>query len=287
MGLFFISLIMATYTEIIFEQVNPEQSDLLIALLSEQGFTGFEENENSLHAFIPADQFDSEMLKQLTGEWQLSWSSKTIEETNWNQLWESSFQPVQVDDFVAIRADFHAPVASVMHELVITPKMSFGTGHHATTFLMIQHMRAISWQHTNVLDFGTGTGVLAILAHRLGAEKVKGIDNDPWSIENAQENLARNNAGSVQIELADVVTGEALYDIILANINKHIILDQLQKLKQALKPGGRLLVSGLLLTDEADINMAAAIHGLQPTARSEKDNWLCISFSEVGRSGQC
>lgn len=270
---------MATYTEIIFEQVNPEQSDLLIALLSEQGFTGFEENENSLHAFIPADAFNSEMLKQLVVEWQLSWSSKTIEETNWNQLWESSFQPVQVDDFVAIRADFHVPVASVMHELVITPKMSFGTGHHATTFLMIRHMRAISWQHTHVLDFGTGTGVLAILAHRLGAETVKGIDNDSWSIENAQENLVRNNAGSVQIELADVVTGEALYDIILANINKHIILDQLQKLKQALKPGGQLLVSGLLLADEADINMAAAIHGLQPTARSEKDNWLCISFS--------
>ena len=270
---------MATYIEIIFEQVNPEQSDLLIALLSEQGFTGFEENENSLHAFIPADAFNSEMLKQLAGEWQLSWSSKTIEETNWNQLWESSFQPVQVDDFVAIRADFHAPVASVMHELVITPKMSFGTGHHATTFLMIRHMRAISWQHTHVLDFGTGTGVLAILAHRLGAETVKGIDNDSWSIENAQENLVRNNAGSVQIELADVVTGEALYDIILANINKHIILDQLQKLKQALKPGGQLLVSGLLLADAADINMAAAIHGLQPTARSEKDNWLCISFS--------
>ncbi|MFT3674604.1 MAG: 50S ribosomal protein L11 methyltransferase [Chitinophagaceae bacterium] len=270
---------MATYTEIIFEQVNPELADLLIALLSEQGFTGFEENENSLHAFIPADQFNSEALKQLVSEWQLSWSSNTIEETNWNQLWESSFHPVLVDDFVAIRADFHAPVTSVTHELVITPKMSFGTGHHATTFLMIRHMRDLNWTETRVLDFGTGTGVLAILAHRLGAGEVLGIDNDPWSIENARENLARNQADSVGIELADVVTGNERYDIILANINKHIILDQLQKLKQALKPGGQLLVSGILLTDEADINMAAAIHGLRPIARSEKDNWLCISFS--------
>lgn len=270
---------MATYTEIIFDNINAEQSDLLIALLSGQGFTGFEENEKSLHAFVPADQLDKDALEQLSREWKLTWSSRSIEETNWNQLWESSFQPVQVDDFVAIRAGFHAPVTSVTHELVITPKMSFGTGHHATTFLMIRHMRALSWSNASVLDFGTGTGVLAILAHRLGAATVRGIDNDPWSIENAQENLVRNQAGTVQIELADAVTGEDLYDIILANINKHIILDQLQKLKQALKPGGQLLVSGILLADEADINMAAAIHGLQPVARSEKDNWLCISFS--------
>lgn len=279
MGLFFIPFIMATYKEIIFEQITPEQSDLLIALLSEQGFTGFEENGNTLHAFIPADQFDSEDLSQLISGWQLTWSSRTIEETNWNQLWESSFQPVLVDDFVAIRADFHKPVTSVKYELVITPKMSFGTGHHATTFLMMRRMRELTWPETSVLDFGTGTGVLAILAHRLGAGEVLGIDNDPWSIDNAHENLARNQAESVKIELADAVTGSELYDIILANINKHIILDQLQKLKQALKPGGQLLVSGILLADEADINMAAAIHGLRPLARSEKDNWLCISFS--------
>lgn len=279
MGLFFIPFTMASYTEIIFEQVSPEQSDLLIALLSEQGFTGFEENESRLHAFIPSDQFNREALIQLAGEWQLSWSSNTIEETNWNQLWESSFHPVLVDDFVAIRADFHEPVATVAYELVITPKMSFGTGHHATTFLMIRHMRDLNWRETRVLDFGTGTGVLAILAHRLGAGEVLGIDNDPWSIENAHENLARNEAGNVKIELADAVTGNGLYDIILANINKHIILDQLQKLKQALKPGGQLLVSGVLLADESAINMAAAIHGLRPVARSEKDNWLCISFS--------
>ncbi len=133
------------------------------------------------------------MLNDLTSSLQLSFSKTIIEETNWNQVWESNFDPVIVDDFVAVRAHFHEPIKNVQHEIVITPKMSFGTGHHATTYMMMQQMRELDFAGKNVFDFGTGTGVLAILAEKLGAQKVIAIDNDDWSIENADENVKRNN----------------------------------------------------------------------------------------------
>ena len=173
---------MSEYIQIEFQQITSVQSDILLAQLSSIGFEGFEEEENLLRAFIPSENFDEVLLKEITSFNNLSYTQSRIEETNWNAVWESNFDPVIVDDFVSIRADFHEPIKLVEHEIVITPKMSFGTGHHATTYMMIQQIREIDFTEKTVFDFGTGTGVLAILAEILGAEKIAAVDNDDWSI---------------------------------------------------------------------------------------------------------
>ena len=168
-----------------------ELQEVLIALLAEIGYEGFEEEEGLLKAFIKEGAFDRGALETLLADYGLEYVEQRIEDRNWNAEWEANFQPVVVDGFCAIRAHFHPPMPEMEHELVITPKMSFGTGHHATTYMMLQAMRGIDLRGKRVLDFGTGTGVLAILAERLGAAEVVAIDNDDWSIENAQENAAK------------------------------------------------------------------------------------------------
>ncbi|MBK6935571.1 MAG: 50S ribosomal protein L11 methyltransferase [Chitinophagaceae bacterium] len=184
---------MNNYIQITFTNLQPEQADMLIAQLSEAGFDGFEEGENLLKAFIPENDYNKFLLKELTYKYRLQYAEQVIPEQNWNALWESNFQPVVVDDFVGVRACFHEPISSVEYEIGITPKMSFGTGHHATTYMMMQQMRNIPFLGKSVFDFGTGTGVLAILAEKLGAASVFAIDNDDWSIENARENCQFNN----------------------------------------------------------------------------------------------
>jgi ribosomal protein L11 methyltransferase len=159
-----------------------EWQEVLIALLTEIGYEGFEQEEALLKAFINKDAFDRAALEALLGEYGVEYEEQEIGERNWNAEWEANFQPVVVDGFCAVRAHFHPPMPEVEHELVITPKMSFGTGHHATTYMMLQAMRGIDLRGKRVLDFGTGTGVLAILAERLGAAEVVAIDNDDWSI---------------------------------------------------------------------------------------------------------
>ncbi len=147
-----------------------------------------------------------------------------IEKQNWNALWESNFEPVQVDDFVGVRAGFHAPFGGVVeHDIVITPKMSFGTGHHGTTYCVMQLMRGIDFANKSVFDFGTGTGILAILAQKLGAGPVLAVDNDDWCIENASENIIVNNTQSIEIEKVNDANLNKKFNIIIANINKNII----------------------------------------------------------------
>ena len=272
-------LSMATYIQLEFQNISAEQSDLLIAQLSEIGFDGFEEEENSLKAFIPANDFIETAVKEIAASHNLSFTETTIEETNWNAVWESNFQPVVVDDFVGIRANFHEPITGVEHEIVITPKMSFGTGHHATTFMMIQQMQKIDFANKSVFDFGTGTGILAILAEKLGATKVFAVDYDEWSIENAAENLARNNCSNFELKNADSAAGEEQYDIILANINKNVILDNFSSLVKQLAPAGILLLSGLLETDETVILNEAKNYPLISGSKIVMNKWMAIRFS--------
>ena len=173
---------------------EPEQSEQLIALLSEQGFEGFEESDNLLKAFIPENIFNENTFNAITGLFSsIIYTRSIVENINWNKQWEQSFEPVVVDDFVAIRAHFHQPIAAVKHEIIITPKMSFGTGHHGTTYIMMQHMQAIDFVGKSVLDFGTGTGVLAILAEKLG-DRAWYIESEKYyykNVENYFKNLAR------------------------------------------------------------------------------------------------
>lgn len=270
---------MSDYIEISFRPVDGPKAELLIAALTGVKFEGFEEVDDTLKAYIREEDFDLEELNAIAEANEISYGMSTIEETNWNAVWESNFDPVVVDDFVAVRAAFHKPISSVEHEIVITPKMSFGTGHHATTYMMMEQMRTLDIKGKSVFDFGTGTGVLAILAAKLGAAEVVGIDNDDWSITNALENVENNNAKHVKIKKGESAAGEGSFDIILANINKNVILDNLVDLKAHLKQGGYLLLSGLLGTDEADIRAACEKYGLNFVSRKERHNWLCINTS--------
>ena len=270
---------MGNYIQIQFEKLSAGQSDVLIAQLDEIGFTGFEEDETVLKAFIPEENFDRSLLLQHLEPNAIAFSELIIKETNWNRVWESNFDPVIVDDFVAIRADFHKPIPGVLHEIIITPKMSFGTGHHATTYMMIGQMRRLNFAGKSVLDFGTGTGVLAILAEKLGAKKIIAVDNDPWSIENGKENIARNNCTSIDIRLFDSADINGRLDIIFANINKNVILDNIKYFKHLLSKDGLLLLSGVLPEDKREILERCRQAGLKLNSEAQSHNWLFLSLS--------
>lgn len=257
-----------------------ELKDILIAQLADASYEGFEETHEQLVAYIPVDIFDEQALQAVLAQHTLNYTKETIANTNWNAVWESNFEPVLVDDFCGIRADFHAPMGQqVQHEIVITPKMSFGTGHHATTFSMIRLMRDISFTGKTVFDFGTGTGILAILAERLGAERADGIDNDEWAVNNAIENVATNGSTRVKVWQADSleeVTGP--YDIVLANINRNILLRFMKDMRRLLQTDGLLILSGILTEDEPVITDAAVANGFSFERKAQKENWLAMQF---------
>jgi ribosomal protein L11 methyltransferase len=270
---------MQIYKEVVFKHIEQDISDILVAELSTAGYYGFLEEEGNLKAYIEAALFDKNGLDAVVSQYGVTVHIVEIPETNWNADWESSFQPVVVDDFVAIRADFHAPVQHVQHEIVITPKMSFGTGHHATTFLVLEAMQQFDWQSKEVLDFGTGTGVLAILAEKLGAANILAIDNNQWSIENAIENCKANLCTKIQIVDAEKIPVGITFDGILANINKHVLIEHCDAICKAIKTTGILLLSGLLLADEEDIvNLYHTNIGM-PLFVKRRNNWILIAYS--------
>lgn len=270
---------MGDFIAVHFSPVTAEQSAMLIAALSAEGYDGFEEKSFEMTAFIAADSFSEDILAGLSARYTVTYILEEIKETNWNQVWESGFEPVVVGDFAGIRAHFHEPAEGVMYDIVITPQMSFGTGHHATTYMMVQCMRAIDFSDKTVFDFGTGTGVLAILAEKMGAALVAATDNDEWSISNAGDNLLRNNCSVIQLQLTGAVPADTMFDVILANINKNIILQHLPALQQQLKPGGTILFSGLLAEDEADLRKALLLYDGRVEGITEKQGWICIRFS--------
>lgn len=267
---------MANHIQIKIITDNAEQQELLIAVLSECGFDGFEEMDNCLDAYIPENIFDRSNLESLASDFHFSWSSLLIDERNWNAVWESNFSPVTVETFVGIRADFHAPIKEVAYEIIITPKMSFGTGHHATTYMMMLQMKDLDINNKTVFDFGTGTGILAILAEKLGAISISAIDNDEWSIANAAENIQKNNCSNIDLILSDTPKSVNSYDIILANINKNIILENISILASQLKHNASLLLSGLLVEDEGDILTACKFLNLNHIKTVQKDKWICL-----------
>ena len=267
------------YKQVEFSGIAADVADILIAQLSDMQYEGFEEEGASLKAYIPEAFFDKDRLDELCRRFSVSCSVDLLPDTNWNELWESNFQPVIVDDFCAIRADFHALVPGVLHEIIITPKMSFGTGHHPTTYMMIRQMKAIGFTNKIVLDFGTGTGVLAILAGKLGAKSVLAIDNDDWSIANAEENLEKNNAAAiVKIKKADTAAAGHFFDVILANITRNIILENFPLFAAHIAAKGVLLLSGLMEEDEAVILREAAANEFIFETKLQQGGWICLKF---------
>jgi ribosomal protein L11 methyltransferase len=270
------------YLKFEFDIESIEQQERLVALLADLGFEGFEEDENSLDAFIPEDKFSQDEFSGVIDTFDsISFIQTTIENINWNQKWEEDFKPVLVEEFVGIRAWFHQPIKNVAHEIIITPKMSFGTGHHATTYLMIKQMESINFTGKSVLDFGTGTGVLAILASKLGAEKVFAIDYDEWSITNAIENIEQNACTNIIVEQMDSVPVNDKFDIILANINLNVIIDNLSLIKEASAAGATILLSGILKENESALLEAIEQVGLQYLSTVQRGDWIVIMVKLV------
>jgi ribosomal protein L11 methyltransferase len=264
------------YIEILFEDINTEMSELLVAQLANINFEGFEESENQLKAYISAEEYNELITFNLLEKFKCKFSISNVPGQNWNALWESNFEPVIVDDFCEVRADFHTPSNSTLHEIIITPKMSFGTGHHATTYMMIQQMRNIEFENMSVADFGTGTAILAILAEKLGSKKVIAIDYDEWSIRNAEENILRNDCSKIQLEQSDKFSPPERSDIILANINKNVILDNLNGLVFGLNKNGLLLISGFLKEDENELIEKFTNHRLLHVITFQSGNWISV-----------
>ncbi|HWJ27815.1 MAG TPA: 50S ribosomal protein L11 methyltransferase [Flavisolibacter sp.] len=258
---------------------NEDQQNILISQLSDLGAEGFEQYDDQLVAYFNENNFDRyEVNKSLDG---YKYSSQTIPDQNWNEVWESNFQPVVINDFCGIRAEFHDPIPNIQYEIIITPKMSFGTGHHATTHMMVEQMSKMDFRNKTVFDFGTGTGILAILAEKLGAEKVIAIDVDDWSIKNSEENCRKNNCTKVYTSLSSNLP-EQQFDIVLANINKNVILQYLPQLKKILKNDSQILFSGLLVEDEEDILSACVSYDIKLEQRLSRNNWislLCVTRS--------
>ena len=274
------------YAELLFPNITEEQKELLIALLSENGFYGFEEKGKDLKAYIERTAIEDEdflidALKQVPG---ISYSESVIEEINWNAKWEAGFEPVAVNDtegkpFAFIRASFHEADPSFPHDIIVTPKMSFGTGHHDTTYLMTEQMSAIDLSGKSVIDFGTGTGILAILAEKLGAASITAIDCDDWSINNAKENAAMNGCEKINLVKAETIPPGIKAGVILANINLNIIIANIPAIKDASLPGGTILFSGIMLHDENNILNNLKASGFLIIRVLHKGDWLAVLAS--------
>ena len=272
------------YIEIGFDFTTQDQLGLLIAQLSEMGFDGFNEEQNHCKAYILSSELDKEEvehnLNNIFNQYTLTYSKSIIKEQNWNAVWESNFDPVRVGDFVGIKAHFHPNFdPAVQFEIKITPKMSFGTGHHATTFSVMQMMEHLHFKGKSVYDFGTGTGVLAILAEKLGASQVLAVDNDDWCIENANENIQNNDSKVIVVQKVASALQNAQFDIILANVNRHIIEANMLELTLVAHPTSQLILSGLLIEDQQDMIELASKNGWIFVKSQPLNGWVSLLFN--------
>jgi ribosomal protein L11 methyltransferase len=271
---------MKNHIKISIEAVTEHDQEMLVALLSEEGYEGFEETPSSLFAYVSEDLYDEEKLKTILQPFSKLYQKEVIAPKNWNEEWEKNYEPVVVDDFVAVRAHFHQPITTVQHEIVVTPKMSFGTGHHATTWQMMKLMKAVDFNTKSVFDFGCGTGVLAILAEKLGAANILAADYDDWCIENAMENIQNNHCRHIRVVKADAPPAGEHFQIILANINRYILLQHMHAMSNVLAPGGYLFASGFYTDENKLLIDAAAACGLQLKESSERHNWSSLIFQK-------
>ena len=271
---------MNNYLEFDFK-ISPLQpwNEILMAELIEIGFDSFTEEHDGILGYIQKDLVSEIELKALriinSGEAQISYTYKEMPNINWNEEWEKNFSPINVENQVSIRAEFHEN-QNLPHEIIIQPKMSFGTGHHATTYLMIQQMLDMNFENKTVLDMGCGTSVLAIFAKHKGAGKTVAIDIDEWSVENSKENAERNG---VELEISQgtaVNLGAEKFDIILANINRNILISDIPTYVSVLNDGGQLLLSGLCFFDVDDILEVCTQQNLTLKKKLQREEWVSL-----------
>ncbi len=271
------------YTELICKiPAGDEELDILIAELAALGFESFTEEENRLLAYIPEKDFSDQLLKE--SDYLLEHlevlAVNSIKEQNWNAVWESNYDPVVIGS-CGIRAPFHQENSQLAYDIVIQPKMSFGTAHHETTALIIEMLLDEDVRGKKVLDMGCGTGVLAILVSMKGAEHVTAIDNDEWAYTNTLENCALNNIENITAELGDEhLLGGETFGLILANINKNILLETIPAYARVLDKDGRIILSGFYENDLKDIKSKAETNGLAYIHHKTKNNWVAAAFSK-------
>lgn len=262
---------------------NEAFAELIMARLGECGYESFVESEDGLLAYIPTSRFDPAVLNEPMlwpegVEVEYSWSQ--IPEQNWNAVWESNFNPVTLAGRCYIRAPFHDAVDGIEYDIIIEPKMSFGTAHHETTALMIEYLLDTEVIGKRVLDMGCGTGVLAILAEMKGAGDVVAIDNDEWAYNNTLENIDKNNCTHISVKLGDAaLLGDEKFGLIIANINRNILLNDMVAYTSCLQPGGTLLMSGFYLSDLDAISAEAGRLGLRYVGHRERNNWVAACFT--------
>lgn len=271
------------YTELSFSfSPNTDRADIVIAKLNEIEFESYVETENGVDAYIQEGLFNQdklmEVIEDLKSLFQFKYTIKGIKQENWNQQWEDNFNPVEINKNCFIRAHFHDKI-DCNYEIIITPKMSFGTGHHETTFLMMNEMFQIDFKNKKVLDMGCGTGVLAILSKKLGASDIQAIDIDEWSYENSVENATLNNTEEIDFKLGDVTDINRKFDVVLANINRNIILEDINKYIDSMNRNSDLLLSGFLSEDVVIIRDKVESLGLSFVSHKNKNKWNLLHFT--------
>ncbi|GFZ94406.1 ribosomal protein L11 methyltransferase [Aquaticitalea lipolytica] len=265
-------------------KVEPLQPavEILIAELGYAGFESFVETEEGVTAYIQKEEWNDKILEDIdilkSDEFNISYTFEEIEQTNWNEEWEKNFNPIIVDDVCSVRAPFH-PKPDTKYDIIIEPKMSFGTGHHETTHMMIQHILKNDFNNKSVLDMGCGTGVLAILAEMKGANSLDAIDYDNWCYLNSLENVERNNCKNITVIEGDAsALKNKHYDIIIANINRNILLNDMATYVKCLNTNGVLFLSGFYNDDIPIIEEECNKHGLKHVETLEKNHWVALKF---------
>lgn len=275
---------MKPYLEIDFTlKPNGHGRDILLAMLDNMGYDSFQETPEGLKAYILEDDFNKEELESLflfsSDEWDISYSVDKLENKNWNEEWETNYEPIRIDDQVHIRAPFHASQGDVPLEILITPKMSFGTGHHQTTRLMTKLMLQMDFSGKKVLDMGTGTGILAIVAEKRGATSIDAIDNFEWAVENTAENAQANDCEKITAIHGDAAALEGRsYDAVVANINRNVLLEDMKTYRSTLSEGGDLLISGFFEVDFKQLDEQATSMGARLVNKITEERWTACHY---------
>ena len=272
---------MTQYKKVTFPNTNGN-NEILIALLTSIGFDSFEEQENKLISYISAEELNINELKYVLNInknlKELKFEISDLENKNWNEIWESSFNPVIIDDKCTIRASFHKK-ANTEYDIEIEPKMAFGTGHHATTFMMISLMLNIDFKDKTVLDFGSGTGILSILAEKMGAKSIFANDVEKPAFENLETNAKLNNCKKISNNLGGIeIVPQKTYDIILANVNTKALSENLEYLKERMHKKTLLMLSGILIDQKEIIFKIAEKLNLKLLKEKNKDKWTALLY---------
>ncbi|MFK8267643.1 50S ribosomal protein L11 methyltransferase [Capnocytophaga cynodegmi] len=257
-------------------------SEILVAELAELGFESFVDSENGILAYIQENLWHKNMLDDVyilqSAEFKISYTFKTIEQINWNEEWERNFSPIVVDDICTIRAPFHE-VPNTTYDIIIEPKMSFGTGHHETTYMMLQFLLNTDLQEKKVLDMGCGTSVLAIMAEKRGAKSVTAIDVDDWCVQNSVENIERNHCKNISVKLGNAsLLDNENFDVVIANINRNILLSDIPQYAKTLPSEGTLLLSGFYESDVPVITNKCNENDLKLVEKLERNQWVALKF---------